>query len=131
MNINNPEYIAKSDNTRIEYPYNIINNFKDFRERLRLKNERKKKDSNSLNRLVPNYVTKNEQDTFNKKQEEEKNKYVIPYIPEKEIILTSGRYNTGKISTNLLDSIYDAAKRTNTDIWTALAIAGRETVLRG
>ena len=129
MSINNPEYIAKSDNTRIEYPYNIINNFKDFRERLRLKNERKKKDSNSLNRLVPNYVTKNEQDTFNKRQEEEKNKYVIPYIPEKEIILTSGRYNTGKISTNLLDSIYDAAKRTNTDIWTALAIAGRETGL--
>ena len=103
MNINNPEYIAKSDNTRIEYPYNIINNFKDFRERLRLKNERKKKDSNSLNRLVPNYFTKNEQDTFHKRQEEEKNKYVIPYIPEKEIILTSGRYNTGKISTNLLD----------------------------
>ena len=31
MSINNPEYIAKSDNTRIEYPYNIINNFKDFR----------------------------------------------------------------------------------------------------
>ena len=27
MSINNPEYIAKSDNTRIEYPYNIINNF--------------------------------------------------------------------------------------------------------
>ena len=27
MNINNPEYIAKSDNTRIEYPYNIINNY--------------------------------------------------------------------------------------------------------
>lgn len=35
MSINSSEYIAKSDNTRIEYPYNIINNFKDFRERLR------------------------------------------------------------------------------------------------
>ena len=35
MSINNSKYIAKSDNTRIEYPYNIINNFKDFRERLR------------------------------------------------------------------------------------------------
>ena len=129
MSINSSEYIAKSDNTRIEYPYNIINNFKDFRERLRLENERKKNDSNLLKQLVPNHITKREQDTFNKRQEEEKSKYIIPYIPEKEITLTSGRYNTGKISTNLLDSIYDAAKRTNTDIWTALAIAGKETGL--
>ena len=129
MSINSSEYIAKSDNTRIEYPYNIINNFKDFRERLRLENEKKKNDSNLLKQLVPNHITKSEQDTFNKRQKEEKNKYVIPYIPEKEITLTSGRYNTGKISTNLLDSIYDAAKRTNTDVWTALAIAGNETGL--
>lgn len=129
MSINSSEYIAKSDNTRIEYPYNIINDFKDFRERLRLENKRKKNDSNLLKQLVPNHITKSEQDTFNKRQKEEKNKYVIPYIPEKEITLTSGRYNTGKISTNLLDSIYDAAKRTNTDVWTALAIAGNETGL--
>ena len=129
MSINSSEYIAKSDNTRIEYPYNIINDFKDFRERLRLKNERKKNDSNLLKQLVPNHITKSEQDTFIKRQKEEKSKYVIPYIPEKEITLTSGRYNTGKISTNLLDSIYDAAKRTNTNIWTALAIAGNETGL--
>lgn len=129
MSTNNSEYILKSDNTRIEQPYNIIHDFKDFRERLRLENERKKNDSNLLKQLVPNHITKSEQDTFNKRQKEEKNKYVIPYIPEKEITLTSGRYNTGKISTNLLDSIYDAAKRTNTDIWTALAIAGNETGL--
>lgn len=125
----NPDYIAKSDNTRIEQP-RILNNFEDFKERLRLENERKNnKTGERLKQLVPNYITSSEQQYFNEKEDKEKNKYVIPYIPEKEITLTSGRYNTGKISTNLLDSIYDAAKRTNTDIWTALAIAGRETGL--
>ena len=56
-------------------------------------------------------------------------RYVIPYIPEKEIRLTTGRYNTGRISTNLLDSIYDAAVRTGTPLSTALGLAGRESTL--
>lgn len=65
----------------------------------------------------------------NKLRKKEASKYVIPYIPEKEIMLTKGRYNTGRISTNVLDSIYDAAERTNTDIGTALGLAGRESTL--
>lgn len=59
----------------------------------------------------------------------EADKYTIPYIPEKEIMLTTGRYNTGKISTNVLDSIYNAAKRTNVPIDIALGLAGRESTL--
>ena len=56
-------------------------------------------------------------------------KYTIPYIPEKEIMLTTGRYNTGKISTNLLDSIYNAAQRTGVPLDIALGLAGRESTL--
>ena len=59
----------------------------------------------------------------------EADKYTIPYIPEKEIMLTTGRYNTGKISTNVLDSIYNAAKRTNVPVDIALGLAGRESTL--
>ena len=64
-----------------------------------------------------------------KNKNDEINKYKIPYIKDKEIMLTKGRYNTGKISTNLLDSIYDGAKRTNTPLSTALGLAGRESTL--
>lgn len=63
------------------------------------------------------------------KQEEEASKYTIPYIPEKEVMLTTGRYNTGKISTNLLDSIYDSSKRTGVPLDIALGLAGRESTL--
>ena len=42
---------------------------------------------------------------YNEARYKEANKYIIPYIPEKEIRLTTGRYNTGRISTNILDSI--------------------------
>lgn len=57
------------------------------------------------------------------------NEYSIPYLPEKEIRLTTGRYNTGKISTNLLDSIYASAVRTGTPVDVALGLAGRESTL--
>lgn len=57
------------------------------------------------------------------------NEYSIPYLPEKEIRLTTGRYNTGKISTNLLDSIYDSAMRTGVPVDIALGLAGRESTL--
>ena len=57
------------------------------------------------------------------------NQYSIPYLPEKEIRLTTGRYNTGKISTNLLDSIYASAVRTGTPVDVALGLAGRESTL--
>ena len=60
---------------------------------------------------------------------EEAQKYTIPYIPEKEIRLTTGRYNTGKISTNILDSIYNAAIRTGVPVDIALGLAGRESTL--
>ena len=60
---------------------------------------------------------------------EEAQKYTIPYIPEKEIRLTTCRYNTGKISTNILDSIYNAAIRTGVPVDIALGLAGRESTL--
>ena len=65
----------------------------------------------------------------NKARAKEAAKYTIPYISEKEIRLSTGRYNTGKISTNLLDSIYDSAKRTGVPIEIALGLAGRESTL--
>ena len=57
------------------------------------------------------------------------NKYFIPYIPEKRIRLTTGRYNTGVISTNILDSIYNSAQRTGVPFDIALGLAGRESTL--
>jgi hypothetical protein len=44
-------------------------------------------------------------------------------------MLTTDRYNTGKISTNLLDSIYDSAQRVGMPIDIALGLAGRESTL--
>lgn len=64
---------------------------------------------------------------LNEAKVKEANKYVIPYLPEKAIRLTTGRYNTGKISTNMLDSIYDAAQRTGVPFEEAIALAGRES----
>ena len=65
----------------------------------------------------------------NKARAKEASKYMIPYIPEKEIMLTTGKYNTGKISTNLLDSIYNASQRTGVPLDIALGLAGRESTL--
>lgn len=65
----------------------------------------------------------------NKARAKEASKYMIPYIPEKEIMLTTGRYNTGKISTNLLDSIYNASQRTGVPLDIALGLGGRESTL--
>ena len=65
----------------------------------------------------------------NKARAKEASKYMIPYIPEKEIMLTTGIYNTGKISTNLLDSIYNASQRTGVPLDIALGLAGRESTL--
>ena len=58
------------------------------------------------------------------KRNEYAQEYSIPYIKDKEIRLTKGRFNTGKISTNILDSIYNAAKRTNVPLDIALGLAG-------
>lgn len=69
------------------------------------------------------------QDRTREARTQEANKYTIPYIPEKEIMLTAGRYNTGRISTNLLDSIYAASQRTGVPFDTALGLAGRESTL--
>ena len=65
----------------------------------------------------------------NKMRDEEANKYTIPYIKDKEIRLTTDRYNTGRISTNVLDSIYDSAIRVGLDPKIALGLAGRESTL--
>lgn len=59
----------------------------------------------------------------------EANKYTTPYIPEKEIRLTTGRFNTGRISTNVLDSLLESSKRTGYPFVDALGLAARESGL--
>lgn len=55
---------------------------------------------------------------------------VIPYIPEKEIVLTNaGDLNGVTVSTNLLDSIAKYAKKYNYPIMKALSIPAVETGL--
>lgn len=66
---------------------------------------------------------------YDARQEEIEKYPEIPYIKDKEIRLTKGRYNTGKISTNLLDSIYDSASRVEVPFEIALGLAGRESTL--
>ena len=66
---------------------------------------------------------------YDARQEEIEKYPEIPYIKDKEIRLTKGRYNTGKISTNLLDSIYDSASIVGIPLETALGLAGRESTL--
>ena len=126
-------YTLQRDNTQITTSNPLLDeqSLSSIRElvRKRVEAEERAKRYNNLIKVEPDYIKAEEKKKFLEYSDKEKNKYIIPYIPEKEIRLTSGRYNTGKISTNLLDSIYNAAKRTNTDIWTALAIAGRETTL--
>ena len=64
-----------------------------------------------------------------RRKEIEKYGNKIPYIKDKEIRLKKGRFNTGKISTNLLDSIYDASQRVGIPFEEALGLAGRESTL--
>lgn len=80
-------------------------------------------------RLYPDLVTHEEVSDYLKREKEIRGKYRIPYDPAKEIMLTTGRYNTGRITTDVLDAIYEATKNTHTDLWTNLGIAGRETAL--
>lgn len=56
--------------------------------------------------------------------------YIIPYIPEKRITLSNAGLATGAtFSENLLDSIYDNAKRAGLPFKTALGIAIKESTL--
>lgn len=61
------------------------------------------------------------------KLDEEANKYLIDYDETNEVKFTSGRYNTGKVSTKILDSIYDAAIEAKMNPLELLAVAGRES----
>ena len=63
------------------------------------------------------------------REEIEKYSRKIPYIKDKEVVLTKGIFNTGKISTNVLDSIYDSSKRVGIPFEEALGLAGRESTL--
>jgi hypothetical protein len=54
---------------------------------------------------------------------------IIPYIKDNEIMLSKGKYNTGKISTNVLDSIYASSQRTGVPIEIPMGIAGVESTL--
>jgi hypothetical protein len=56
-------------------------------------------------------------------------KYSIPYKEENRLNLTTGRFNTGYTTTDVLDAIYNAAKNTGTDFSTALGLAARESGL--
>lgn len=62
-------------------------------------------------------------------RDKEIGKYTTPYIPEKEIMLTIGRFNTGRISTNVLDSLLASSKRTGYPFEDALGLAARESGL--
>lgn len=62
-------------------------------------------------------------------RDEEIGKYTTPYIPEKEVMLTTGRFNTGRISTNVLDSLLASSKRTGYSFEDALGLAARESGL--
>lgn len=62
-------------------------------------------------------------------RDEEIGKYTTPYIPEKEVVLTTGRFNTGRISTNVLDSLLASSKRTGYPFEDALGLAARESGL--
>jgi hypothetical protein len=53
----------------------------------------------------------------------------IPYIKDDEIMLRTGKYNTGKISKNVLDSIYASSQRTGVPIEIPMGIAGVESTL--
>jgi hypothetical protein len=53
----------------------------------------------------------------------------IPYIKDSEVMLSTGKYNTGKISTNVLDSIYASSQRTGAPIEIPLGLAGVESTL--
>lgn len=59
----------------------------------------------------------------------EANKHQTPFIPEKELMLRVGRFNTGRISTNVLDSLYASSQRTGVPFVEALGLAGRESGL--
>lgn len=63
------------------------------------------------------------------KRNEEAVKHYTPYIPEKETMLRVGRFNTGKISTNVLDSLWESSKRVGIPFAHALGLAGRESGL--
>lgn len=55
--------------------------------------------------------------------------YKIPFIEDKQIKLSRGRFNTGITSENVLDSIYNSANRTGVSFRDAIGLAGRESGL--
>lgn len=55
--------------------------------------------------------------------------YKIPFISDKQIKLSKGRFNTGITSENVLDSIYNSANRTGVSFRDAIGLAGRESGL--
>lgn len=98
------------------------NNYKlnNFYNIIKTNNDIKNKNAEEANKY---YV----ENTRVAKRNEEANKYLIDYDDTNEVKFTSGRYNTGKVSTKVLDSIYNAAVEAKMDPLELLAIAGRES----
>lgn len=128
--ITNEFPVASRDNTYVQ-PFQIFQIVPRYKPEVKAeqvvdtRSEAQKKYSETFNRLGGKDLSSRGYQA----RTEEANKYTIPYIPEKEIRLTTGRYNTGKISTNLLDSVYNASQRTGVPFDIALGLAGRESTL--
>lgn len=132
---NGGEYVARRDNTYVSPP--VINEFiKRFSDAENQQEQEVDSKYDERNPYRENWRVHDEMEKFNNTKDEyrktrrdEAIKYNIPYIRDKEIRLTKGRFNTGRISTNVLDSIYDAAQRTGISFQSALGLAGRESTL--
>lgn len=51
----------------------------------------------------------------------------VDYDYSNSLNLTQGRYNTGKLPKELVDEMYDIAKKENIDVYDLLSVAGRES----
>lgn len=117
QNVNNT--IDKLNNTNVQ-KYNDNAKLNSFYSIKRKNEELSNKNANEANKYIVDVVR-------SKKLDEEANKYLIDYDDTNEIKFTSGRYNTGKVSTKVLDNIYDTAIEAKMNPLELLAVAGRES----
>lgn len=116
-NINRLNNIVNDNKRKFNIDNYRLNNFYKY---IKTNNDSKNKNAEVVNK----YYVKN---TRMPKRNEIANKYLIDYDDTNEVKFTSGRYNTGKVSTKVLDSIYDAAIEAKMDPLELLAVAGRES----
>lgn len=81
-----------------------------------------------LNEMFPDYAeAKRLADERRNQAIENLSKYDIPYNRKNEIYLSTGRLNTGRITTDVLDRLYEASLATGIPIEQALGLASRES----